>query len=71
MTSHSALEEFRLKGGTVRYVYPPIPIRTHDYAATHPDFTDKETGGEYDMAYGRTAEEAARNALDYLEERDE
>lgn len=64
-----ALEFFNRLGGAVRYVYPPIPIRTEDYQCTHPAFTDQETGGEVSIGHGATAEAAARDALSVMVER--
>ena len=65
----TALEFLQRLGGTVTYVYPPIPIRTQDYQATHPAFADHETGGEVSIGHGATAEAAARFALEVMVER--
>lgn len=64
----TALEFFQRLGGTVRFEYPPIPIRSEDYQATHPAFTDTETGGEVSIGNGATAEPAARMALEVMVE---
>lgn len=65
----TALEFFQRLGGTVTYVFPPIPIRTEDYQAFHPAFTDVETGGEVSIGHGKDAESAARMALEVMVER--
>lgn len=59
----TAVEKLKALGGRVEYVYPPIPIRTEDYQAFHPGFTDPENGGEVSIGHGVTAEVAAWDAL--------
>ena len=65
----NAVEKFKALGGTVERVWPPIPVtrKSHYYRAFHPSVIDMETGGEKSIASGRTAEDAAEDALDYLE----
>ena len=65
----TALDRFLAMGGTVERVWPPIPVtrKSHYYQAFHPSVIDIETGGERSIASGRTAEDAAQDALDYWE----
>jgi len=34
----------RYRGWLLSFDYPPIPIRDHDWSATHPDFDGPEDG---------------------------
>lgn len=62
------VEFFKRLGGTVMFIYPPIPIRSEDYQAFHPAFCDQETGGEVSIGHGATEYSAACDALERIAE---
>jgi hypothetical protein len=72
MTTHEG-SIIQRNGYTIhtRFVYPPIPIRTYDWSAVLDDYDGAPDAGPQYEGTGRTEEDAIKDLLDQLEERDE
>lgn len=46
------------------YIYPPIPIRSHDWMAHYPDLCDGESSGP--TGYGETEVDALRDLAEQV-----
>lgn len=66
--SHTFTEPMIYRGWPISFDYPPIPVRSFDYSATHPDFDGPEDGR---YVQGASLAEIRAEIDAWIEEHDE